>query len=93
MIISETEFEQTALEIAKLKKCETKSCLGRQITQAKKDLRRLGINTPSMTIGDTIKFLEIYNKWRRGDDNYEQPNPTKLGIAIEHAIYYLNKVV
>ena len=30
-------------------------------------------------------YLRTYNKWRRGDESLEQPNPTELGIMIEQA--------
>jgi hypothetical protein len=38
-----------------------------------------------MTTPETIKFLENYNRWRRGAD-IPQPDPKELGKAIDHAI-------
>lgn len=35
---------------------------------------------------EIYKRLEDYNKWRRGDKNLEQPNPTQLGRDIEYAL-------
>jgi hypothetical protein len=35
--------------------------------------------------------LERYNKWRRGDEDIEQPNPTELGILIDEVIKELRK--
>lgn len=34
-------------------------------------------------------YLENYNKWRRGDEEIEMPEPKELGIAIDCAISYL----
>lgn len=30
--------------------------------------------------------LELYNKWRRGAEDIEQPNPTELGILIDEVV-------
>jgi hypothetical protein len=42
-----------------------------------------------MTLKGAITVLENYNKWRRGDETIEMPNPTVLGMAID---IILNKV-
>lgn len=34
-------------------------------------------------------YLEQYNKWRRGDESIEHPNPKELGEAIDCAVAYL----
>ena len=34
-------------------------------------------------------FLENYNKWRRGDESIEMPNPKEIGLAIDCAVAYL----
>jgi len=36
-----------------------------------------------MTTTDAITLLRTYNKWRRGDESIEQPNPTEIGVAID----------
>lgn len=36
-----------------------------------------------MTIQKAVTILEKHNKWRRGDDNLDQADPTELGIAID----------
>lgn len=35
--------------------------------------------------------LERYNKWRRGADDIEQPNPTELGILIDEVVEELRR--
>ena len=35
--------------------------------------------------------LERYNKWRRGAEDIEQPNPTELGILIDEVIKELRQ--
>lgn len=35
--------------------------------------------------------LERYNLWRRGAEDIEQPNPTKLGILIDEVVEELRK--
>lgn len=35
--------------------------------------------------------LERYNKWRRGAEDIEQPNPTELGTLIDEVIKELRK--
>jgi hypothetical protein len=35
--------------------------------------------------------LERYNKWRRGAEDIEQPNPTELGILIDEVVKELRK--
>ena len=32
-----------------------------------------------------IKYLQLYNKWRRGDESMGQPNPTEMGKLIDEA--------
>ena len=34
-------------------------------------------------ITEHINLLRRHNKWRRGDESVEMPNPTELGIAID----------
>jgi hypothetical protein len=40
---------------------------------------------------DIVKKLTLYNKWRRGDESLEMPNPTEVGITIGHAIEALRR--
>jgi len=35
------------------------------------------------------KLLKEYNQWRRGDDGYEMPDPTAIGIAIDSVLAQL----
>lgn len=35
--------------------------------------------------------LEFYNKWRRGAEDIEQPNPTELGMLIDEVVKELRK--
>ncbi len=35
--------------------------------------------------------LERYNKWRRGAEDIEQPNPTELGVLIDEVVKELRK--
>lgn len=35
--------------------------------------------------------LELYNKWRRGAEDIEQPNPTELGMLIDEVVKELRK--
>ena len=44
-----------------------------------------------MTLQEAVDILENHNKWRRGDDNIDQTNPTKLGIAIDLIVAHFNK--
>lgn len=44
-----------------------------------------------MTKNKVAQKLEEYNKWRRGDENYSQPNPKELGKVIDLAIKYLKQ--
>ncbi len=32
-----------------------------------------------------IKYLKLYNEWRRGDEKMGQPNPTEIGKLIDEA--------
>lgn len=34
---------------------------------------------------DTVQFLRLYNRWRRGDPSLEQPCPRVLGEMIDAA--------
>lgn len=46
-----------------------------------------------MTNEEARDLLIYYNKWRRDDNvpnQYEMPNPTEVGIAIDIAIDVLN---
>lgn len=38
-----------------------------------------------MTTTETIETLRNFNRWRRGDDGIEQPEPALIGLAIENA--------
>ena len=41
-----------------------------------------------MTTNNTetiIKYLNLYNKWRRDDEKMGQPNPTEIGKLIDEA--------
>ena len=41
-----------------------------------------------MTTNNTetiIKYLNLYNEWRRGDEKMGQPNPTEIGKLIDEA--------
>lgn len=40
----------------------------------------------------TIEYLRMYNKWRRGDDSINQPDPKELGEYIEKACNELEEV-
>ena len=44
-----------------------------------------------MKIEKLIKFLESYNRWRRGA-KMKQPHPQKLGLAIDEAVEILKKL-
>ena len=39
-----------------------------------------------MTTQTAIYILELYNKWRRGNEDMEMPDPKQLGLAIDLAI-------
>jgi chorismate mutase len=32
-----------------------------------------------------IKYLNLYNEWRRGDEKIDQPNPIEIGKLIDEA--------
>lgn len=32
-----------------------------------------------------IKYLKLYNEWRRGDEKMGQPNPTEIGKLLDEA--------
>lgn len=41
-----------------------------------------------MNTSDTetiIKYLNLYNEWRRGDEKIDQPNPIEIGKLIDEA--------
>lgn len=38
-----------------------------------------------MTPDEITSFLHTYNKWRRGDETIEQPNPKQIGETIKIA--------
>ena len=45
-----------------------------------------------MTHREAIETLRYFNYWRRSEDPYgalKQPDPTKLGKAIDYAIKHL----
>ena len=43
-----------------------------------------------MTLKEAVKLLDLYNRWRRGSE-IEQPNPTKIGIALDMVILELKQ--
>ena len=43
----------------------------------------LALQTP--TKSDTVQFLRLYNRWRRGDPNLKQPCPRVVGEMIDAA--------
>lgn len=48
-----------------------------------------------MTTNNTetiIKYLKLYNEWRRGDEKMEQPNPTEIGKLIDEACEMLTSL-
>jgi len=45
-----------------------------------------------MTTETAIHILELYNKWRRADEDMEMPDPKQLGLAIDCAIKELKKL-
>jgi len=44
-----------------------------------------------MTTETAIYILELYNKWRRADEDMEMPDPKQLGLAIDLAIETLKQ--
>lgn len=42
---------------------------------------------------EVIKELKNYNKWRRGEEGIDQPNPRETGIIIDLAVRYLEEKV
>jgi len=44
-----------------------------------------------MTTETAIHILELYNKWRRADEDMEMPDPKQLGLAIDLAIEIMKK--
>jgi len=44
-----------------------------------------------MQLKEAIEYVENYQRWRRGAE-IEQPNPTKLGIAIEILIENVKRI-
>ena len=48
-----------------------------------------------MTTNNTetiIKYLKLYNEWRRGDEKIGQPNPTEIGKFIDEACEMLTSL-
>jgi len=45
-----------------------------------------------MTYAEAIAFLREYNRWRRGDDAIQQPDPDKVGEAIDAACTYMEQL-
>jgi hypothetical protein len=45
-----------------------------------------------MTYAEAIAFLRDYNRWRRGDDAIQQPDPDKVGVAIDAACSYMEQL-
>lgn len=44
-----------------------------------------------MELNDAVSILRGYNKWRRGDENYTQPDPRVIGQAIDAVVdHFLN---
>ena len=41
---------------------------------------------------EIANFLENHNKWRRGNDNIDPPDPVALGEIIEDAVSYLRRI-
>ena len=41
------------------------------------------------SLHEVIEIVKNYNAWRRGSKGYNQPNPTELGLCIDHAIEVL----
>ena len=37
-------------------------------------------------IAECAETLRQYNRWRRGDENIEQPHPEKIGLNIDFAV-------
>jgi hypothetical protein len=46
---------------------------------------------PSVKRTKLANKLELYNKWRRGAEDIEQPNPTEIGNWIDEAVKELRK--
>lgn len=44
-----------------------------------------------MQLKEAIEYVENYQRWRRGAE-IEQPNPTKLGIAIDILIENVKRI-
>jgi hypothetical protein len=45
-----------------------------------------------MTFAQSIAFLRQFNRWRRGDENLEQPCARKAGEAIDEACTYMEQL-
>jgi hypothetical protein len=43
------------------------------------------------TTADIITFLRAFNRWRRGDEDLEQPCPRKVGEMIDAACEQLEQ--
>lgn len=44
-----------------------------------------------MTIKQAIRTLELFNRWRRGDETLKMQDPKKIGQAIDLAINVMKK--
>lgn len=83
MILSKKDLKELKEEISLL-------CKGEDF-----DLENHDIFEESLTIEETVSYLERYQKWRRGEiddfsSNERTPNPKFLGVVIDHAIYFLS---
>ena len=45
-----------------------------------------------MRLPEIIIFLKKYNRWRRGDESIEQPDPKELGKVIDTVIRILKRI-
>jgi hypothetical protein len=59
------------------------------LEQIKDVINSIGSSNDNRT--NLANELERYNKWRRGAEDIEQPNPTELGILIDEVIKELRK--
>ncbi len=44
-----------------------------------------------MTAARAAKILREHNRWRRGSDDFPQPDPFIIGLAIDYAVAHLSK--
>lgn len=40
-------------------------------------------DTPGMNTQETIEFVRNFNRWRRGDESLDMPNPQRVGEALD----------